>query len=116
MNLSPPSPSLRIVQPVPSRSRRTHTEAVPQRAAPRPVKAVSIRRPKKGAKRPAADIARLEEVLVKHIEKHPGQRVEQINKVLGTKTHDVRLPLAKLINAGTVKTKGSRRATQYFPA
>lgn len=74
------------------------------------------RRPKRGAKRPAADISQLEGVLAKHIEAHPGQRVEQINKVLGTRTNDVRLPLAKLIEAGEVRTKGSRRATQYFPA
>ena len=95
-------------------------EAVPARRGRGPsvkaVQTVSTRRPKKGAKRPKADIARLEGVLAKHIEKYPGQRVEQINQVLGTKTNDVRLPLAKLIAAKTVKTKGERRATQYFPA
>ena len=93
--------------------------ATPPRATARPAKPsspVSTRRPKKGAKRPAADIAQLEGVLAKHIAAHPGQRVEQINRALGTKTKDARLPLAKLIEAGTVKTKGNRRATQYFPA
>jgi hypothetical protein len=94
-------------------------ESAPQRSAQHMAQTVireSTRRPKKGAKRPAADIARLEGVLAKHIEKHPGQRVEQLNTVLGTKTRDVRLPLARLVEAGAVKTKGSRRATQYFPA
>ena len=92
---------------------RTRAQAV--RPVP-PAKTASPRRPKLGAKRPKADIARLEELLAKHIEKNPGQRVEQINQTLGTVTNHVRLPLAKLIDAGTVKTKGSRRATKYFPA
>ncbi len=102
-------------------------EVVPRRTAAATAKAptpsptqsptpVSTRRPKKGAKRPAADIAQLEAVLAKHIAAHPGQRVEQINKILGTKTNDVRLPLAKLLAAGTIKSKGKRRATRYFPA
>lgn len=76
----------------------------------------TARRPHKGAKRPAEDIARLERVLTTHISKNPGQRVEQINNVLGTTTRDVRRPLAKLLEAGTVKTRGTRRATQYFLA
>lgn len=70
----------------------------------------------KGAKRPADEVARLETTLASHIAKNPGHRVEQINKVLGTTTKDVRLPLAKLVSAGRVKTKGNRRATKYFAA
>lgn len=70
----------------------------------------------KGRKRPPAEVSRLETTLVAHIEKNPGSRVEEINKVLGTTTKDVRLPLAKLVSAGRVKTKGNRRATKYFPA
>lgn len=97
----------------PQRTRGTREQAV--RPVP-PAKTASPRRPKLGAKRPKADIARLEEALAKHIEKNPGQSVEQINKALGTVTNHVRLPLAKLIDAGTVKTKGNRRATRYFPA
>lgn len=69
----------------------------------------------KGGKRPKGDIAALQARVAAHVAKHPGQRVEQINKVLGTTTRDLRLPLAKLIEARAVKTKGSRRATQYFP-
>jgi hypothetical protein len=74
------------------------------------------RRRRKGEKRPAGDIKALQRTLLDHIRKHEGERVEQINAALGTRTSDVRLPLANLIKAGEVKTKGTRRATKYFPA
>ncbi len=73
-------------------------------------------RRRKGEKRPASDIAALQRTLLDHVRKHPGDRVEQINAVLGTATKDVRLPLANLIGSGKIKTKGTRRATKYFPA
>lgn len=88
----------------------------PSRRAPsKATRPASTRSLRKGAKRPKADIAQLEALLAKHIAKQPGQRVEQINAALGTTTRDVRLPLAKLIAAKAVKTKGTRRATTYYP-
>lgn len=75
----------------------------------------SSRRRRKGEKRPQSDIASVQKTVVAHVQRHPGQRVEEINRALGTKTADVRLPLAKAIEAGEIKTKGNRRATRYFP-
>ncbi len=72
-------------------------------------------RRRKGEKRQASDIAALQRTLLDHVRKHPGDRVEQINAVLRTTTKDVRLPLANLIGSGSIKTKGTRRATKYFP-
>lgn len=69
----------------------------------------------KGEKRPKAEIAKLQEQVLAHIRSNPGQRIELINKVLGTKTSDLALPLKKLIADGAVDTKGARRATTYFP-
>lgn len=69
----------------------------------------------KGEKRPKAEIAKLQEQVLAHIRANPGQRIELINKVLGTKTSDLALPLKKLIADGAVDTKGARRATTYFP-
>lgn len=83
------------------------------RAAAAPA-APSARRGK-GEKRPKAEIAQIAEQLAAHIKANPGQRIEQINKVLGTKTNEVALPLKKLIASGAVTTKGARRATTYFP-
>lgn len=47
----------------------------------------------------------LEVALVRQIESNPGKRVEQIDKALRTTTKDVRLPLVKLVNAGTVNQR-----------
>ena len=88
----------------------------PGQRAIAPTKPAAPRRPRAGAKRSPTDLARLERRLAEYIAQHPGERVEQINKALKTKTKDVRLPMAKLVNIGTIKTRGNRRATQYFPA
>ncbi|MCE9578696.1 MAG: DNA-binding protein [Deltaproteobacteria bacterium] len=74
----------------------------------------SGRRPK-GAKRPAGEIEKTKARVLSHIQSNPGQRVEQINKALGTSTKDLTLPLQKLINDGEVRTEGVKRATTYFP-
>ena len=72
------------------------------------------RRPK-GAKRPAGEIEQTKARLYDFIKSNPGQRVEQINKALGTTTKDLTLPLKKLIADKAVKTEGEKRATAYFP-
>jgi hypothetical protein len=72
------------------------------------------RRPK-GAKRPAGEITQLKDAVYAHIKEHPGERIEQINGHMGTRTSDLALPLKKLIADGAVRTEGDRRATRYFP-
>ncbi len=75
----------------------------------------SAARRSKGAKRPKSEIAEIQERVHSHIRSNPGQRIEQINKVLGTRTADLTLPLKKLIADGSITTKGARRATTYLP-
>lgn len=75
---------------------------------------LSAARPK-GAKRPADEIDKLKDTVHNHIKEHPGERIEQINAHLGTRTSDLSLPLKKLIADGAVRTEGDRRATKYFP-
>lgn len=70
----------------------------------------------KGQKRPAGDLERLSARFLDHVKANPGQRIEQINRALGTRTAELRLPLLKLIAAKEIKTKGQRRATTYFAA
>ena len=72
------------------------------------------RRPK-GAKRPQGEIEKLKDAVLAHIKDHPGERIEQINGKMGTRTSDLALPLKKLISDGAVRTEGDRRATKYFP-
>jgi hypothetical protein len=68
----------------------------------------------RGAKRTQADLDGLGTQFVSFVAKHPGLRIEQINKELGTTTKDLALPIRKLIADGTVKTKGKKRSTTYF--
>src|SRR5688572_14986932 len=51
----------------------------------------------KGAKRPLAEIEQLMSMVFDYVKNHPGERIEQINAQLGTKTGDLALPLKKLI-------------------
>jgi hypothetical protein len=70
----------------------------------------------KGRKRPAGDLERLSERFVDHVRANPGQRIEQINRALGTRTAELRGPVVKLIAAKAIKTRGTRRATKYYAA
>jgi hypothetical protein len=68
----------------------------------------------RGAKRTQADLDQLGNQFVAFVSKHPGLRIEQINKELGTTTKDLALPIRKLIADGQIKTKGKKRSTTYY--
>jgi hypothetical protein len=71
-------------------------------------------RGRKGAKRSAGELDKLSHTFHAFVAKHPGLRIEQINKQLGTKTKDLALPIRKLISDGALKAKGAKRSTTYF--
>ncbi len=68
----------------------------------------------KGAKRPPDEIERLTGRLFDYIKGNPGQRIEQIADGMGTSTKELNLPAKKLIAGRQLRTKGQKRATQYF--
>jgi hypothetical protein len=68
----------------------------------------------KGAKRPPDEIERLTGRLLDYVKGNPGQRIEQIADGMGTSTKELNLPAKKLIAGKQLKTKGQKRATQYF--
>lgn len=68
----------------------------------------------RGAKRSSGELDKLAETFHSFVGKHPGLRIEQINKQLGTSTRDLALPIRKLISEGAIKTKGEKRSTTYF--
>jgi hypothetical protein len=68
----------------------------------------------RGAKRSSGELDKLSEQFHAFVAKHPGLRIEQINKQLGTTTKDLALPIRKLISEGEIKTKGAKRSTMYF--
>ena len=69
----------------------------------------------RGAKRTSDELDRLAEQFHAFVTKHPGLRIEQINKQLNTTTKDLALPIRKLLAEGALKTKGAKRSTTYFP-
>jgi predicted HTH transcriptional regulator len=89
------------------------------RAAPGPVVTgvAPVGRPRggRGAKRTAADLEALSTKFASFVKSHPGMRIEQINKELGTTTKDLALPIRKLISEGMISAKGKKRSTTYFP-
>ena len=68
----------------------------------------------RGGKRTASELDQLAERFQSFVAKHPGLRIEQINKQLDTTTKDLALPIRKLIAEGALKTKGKKRSTTYF--
>lgn len=69
----------------------------------------------RGAKRTSDELDKLADTFLAFVTKHPGMRIEQINKQLGTTTKELALPIRKLIAEGAIKTKGEKRSTTYFP-
>jgi hypothetical protein len=88
-----------------ARGGRTATSSAPVRAAGRR---------EKGQKRDPAEIERLTSRLLDFIKSNAGQRIEQIAAGMGTVTKELNLPVKKLIAQKALKTKGQKRATQYF--
>ena len=69
----------------------------------------------KGQKRSPEELTRLTSKLATAIAKNPGLGIEKLGKLMGESTAELFLPAKKLLEAGTVSTKGQRRATRYYP-
>ena len=69
----------------------------------------------KGAKRSPDELEKLTTQLLTYIKGNAGQRIEQIADGMGTSTKELNLPAKKLLSTKAIKTKGHKRATQYFP-
>lgn len=67
-----------------------------------------------GIKRDPKSIEVLAGQFTAFVKKHPGLRIEQINKQMGSSTKALALPIRKLIAGGVVKTKGEKRSTLYY--
>jgi hypothetical protein len=72
------------------------------------------RRGDRRPKRTPADLEAMSEKFTAFVKTHPGLRIEQINKQMGTTTRDLALPIRKLLAADIITVKGHRRSTTYF--
>jgi hypothetical protein len=68
----------------------------------------------KGRKRDPNEIERLTGKLLDYVKSNPGQRIEQIASGMGISTRELNLPVKKLFSQKSLRTKGHKRATQYF--
>ena len=54
------------------------------------------------------------DAVLAYVQKNPGQRGEHIAAGLGTDSNAIRPAMKRLIEAGSVRTKGERRGMQYW--
>lgn len=87
--------------------------AQPRRGAARAARTVKAPSGKR-IRRSAEDLDKLGERIVAFIDKNPGARMEDISKGLRRQTKELRRPVQILMAEKRVRTKGQKRATQYF--
>jgi hypothetical protein len=78
-----------------------------------PSRSIGLR---KGAKRDPKDLAATAEKFATFVTRHPGLRIEQINREIGLSTAELALPIRKLIADKRIRTIGEKRSTTYFAA
>jgi hypothetical protein len=78
-----------------------------------PALALSLPRGK-GQKRTPEELEQLTKRFHAHVQKNPGQRIEQLADGMGISTRELNLPVKKLLAAKKLSTKGQKRATTYF--
>ena len=65
-------------------------------------------------RRSAEDLDALAGTVLSHIRSNPGQRLEEIGVAMGSPTSELKRPISKLMEAGSLRTEGQRRGTKYF--
>jgi hypothetical protein len=65
-------------------------------------------------RRSSADVEEVAERVLGYVRAHPGQRLEEIGRGLGTDTAGLKLPVKELMGSGRLRTEGQKRGTKYF--
>jgi len=66
------------------------------------------------AKRTSVQIEAIGSKVLSHVRSKPGQRLEEIGRALKTDTAILKRPIANLLAAKKLSTKGQKRGTKYF--
>ena len=95
------------------RSAPVRAAAAPAASAPKasPRRAASS----KGGKRPPEELAAMVIKAGDWIKSNAGHGVEEMARSLGVQTKELALPIAKLLKNKTIKKRGQKRATKYYP-
>lgn len=86
----------------------------PRRGPGRPRKSGSSARSGKREKRSSEQVDAMAARVLAQVRSKQGQRLEEIGKAMKMPTKGLKLPIAKLLAAKKLKTKGRKRGTQYF--
>lgn len=90
-----------------------------QAARPAPsqpaAKARRGRRAAAGGRRSSQQMERMMRSVQEQVAANPGIRMEQLSAAVGVSTSELRLPVTKLLDQGTIRKKGEKRATEYYP-
>ena len=92
-----------------------HASAAPHPQSKAPASAAPRARGKSGGKRDPKVLAATVEKAAEWVKANPGKGVEAMAAGLKLKTKDLALPIAKLLDAKTIKKTGVKRATKYYP-
>jgi hypothetical protein len=68
----------------------------------------------KRAKRSSEDVEAMAARVLAQVRSKQGQRLEEIGRAMKLPTKGLKLPIAKLLAAKKLKTKGQKRGTKYF--
>jgi hypothetical protein len=89
----------------------------PARRGPGRPKGSGGARPRSGGRirRTADDLAKIGARVLAQVRSNQGQRLEEIGRALRTDTGVLKKPIAVLLAAKKLETKGQKRGTKYFP-
>lgn len=93
---------------------QTFVDRVVAEASEAAMASIAVDTPAARGKRSRAELDDTRALLRAFLAAHPGLRIEQINRDLGSTTAELALPLKTLIAEGVVRTEGNRRATRYY--
>src|SRR5688572_5096063 len=65
-------------------------------------------------RRSSADVEEVAEQVLGYVRTHPGSRLEEIGRGLGTDTAGLKVPVKELMGSGRLRTEGQKRGTRYF--
>jgi hypothetical protein len=102
--------------PAPRASAGTRRASPPPRRAAAPASGPSrVPRARKGARRDAASMQKIVDVIVGAVEKHPeGLRSEDLQRELGLRKKDLARPIQIAFEQKALRKTGIKRATRYF--
>jgi len=80
-----------------------------------PGRRAAAAKPGRRVRRSSADVEKVAAEVLAYVRSHPGERLEEIGRGLGTDTAGLKRPIQGLLAAGELRTEGQKRGTRYFP-